>query len=133
MINSMQPGRDGSTAVPRAQAERYQLPAWLSDEDRQSLRVHLVQHFDVYVTTSKTQQQVTADLQREKTSPCSPPYVRDALPATFKQLLRALERFKYPVRTAALYDYNRCRCGVLFRWAVCEGCLLQQVATCVLE
>lgn len=122
VLDSMQPGRDGSQPVPRAQAEHYEIPAGLSADDREALKVQCVNTFALYVASGFQQQGVTDILKRDRISPCVPQHLRSAFPATFKQLLRALELFKYPVRTAKVYDYIRCRCGFLFRYVsqICD-------------
>lgn len=109
------PGNDGSSQEPRAQAEHYSIPRDLSPEERKQLQNHLVDLFLSYVRTNKTQEQVTDDLLREKRSEVVFDRIRRALPASFKQLLRALELFSYPVR-GNVYKYAMCPCGALYRW-----------------
>ena len=112
----MLPGRDGSTAVPRAQAERYEVPSRLSAEDKEHLKETLVEVLSSYVRTSMTQEMVSDILRVLRCSRLVNAHMRPAIPATFKQLLSALEQLKCPV-LGHTYDYDMCPCGFLYRWA----------------
>jgi len=121
-VESKQAGRDGSHCTPRVRPEAYVHLKNLTCEQRCNLGEHLMGViFDEYITSNWSQESVTRLMQRSKGRYSHlPPWLKDCLPNTFKQLLVALRALGYDVHNNT-YDYPCCPCGFLYR---CEEAVL---------
>lgn len=114
-LESMQPGRDGSKQVKRAEHEPWEMPD-LSEEQRGELSRYLMGKLRNYCKhPGISQEAVSDDLLLEKGPDTGrPQWLRRALPHSFKSMLNALYQLR-AIEEQFTFDYKMCPCGFLYR------------------